>query len=204
MWCNPGSDQVRELCLLAQGAGKFHLWGEAGVLEDEEVVRNPVLSFNTRLLTVYNEFCSFLSLLMLLKIHFTVVRDPFAWVCCVHTCLSWNWVWISLHTWSNCDNILIFSTSSCKLEFHPQRSTPSILKAPAPFYSSISIKLENALTDFTRWGSLYNSKSCLKISLQYCSADLLVVPLLLAATSWFPAKMGQAGTWNCLPFILSR
>lgn len=60
------------------------------MLEFEKAVRSPVLSFNTRLLTVYNEFCGFLSLLMLLKTHFTVVREPFPWVCYAHTCLSWN------------------------------------------------------------------------------------------------------------------
>lgn len=179
MWCSPGSDQCLENCA-------FCLWVQGSSTSEVRLVCLRMrrwwgalcLVLTPDFLTVYNEFCSFLSLLMLLKIHFTVVREPLPWVCYVHTCLSWNWVWISLHTWSNCDNILIFSTSSCKLEFHPQRSTPSILKGPAPFYSSIFIKLENALTDFTRWGWLYNSKSCLKIPLQYYSADLLIVPLL--------------------------
>lgn len=103
--------------------------------------------FDAGLVTVNAKFSRFLSLLILLKTRFTSsVREPLPWAHYVHTCLSWNWVWISLCTWSNCDNMLIFSTSSCKLGFHPQRSTPSILKASVPFYPSIFIKLENALT----------------------------------------------------------
>ena len=109
--------------------------------------KEPVVSFDARLVTVNSDFSRFMSLLVLLKPHITVVSENhlFPWVCCVHTCLSWNWVWISLCTWSNCDNILIFSTSSCKLGFHPQRFIPSILKASAPFYPSIFTKLAKAL-----------------------------------------------------------
>lgn len=47
-----------------------------------------MLSFDTRLVTVYNEFCRFLSLLMLLKTHFTVENHFPGCAMCTHAYLG--------------------------------------------------------------------------------------------------------------------
>lgn len=124
----------------------WYAWGWEGSKE-------PVVSFDARLLTLNMEFSRFLSLLMLLKTHFTVVSENRFPGCVVCTLV---YLGIEFELACILEAIVItfqyLSASSCKLGFHPQRSTPSVLKASAPFYPSIFIKLENALADFTRWG----------------------------------------------------
>lgn len=176
IWCcSPGSDQELENCVLPSLCvisrcllSEAWEWGGG---------HEPVVTLGAKLVTVNTERSRLLSLLMLLKTRFMAVSEPFPRLCCVHTCLSWNWVWISLHTWSNCDNILMFSTSSCKLGFHPQRSTPSILKAPVLLCLFV-------FSQKTPWLTLQAEGDrtiiwCLKISVQYYNVGFLLrVPFL--------------------------
>lgn len=71
----------------------------------------------------------------------------------------------------------MFSTSSCKLGFHPQRSTPSILKTPVLLFLFV-------FSQKTRWLPLQGEGDhtiiwYLKISVQYYDVGFLIgVPFL--------------------------